>query len=115
MPITELDKHEERITRNYRAFLRKVGEAFDHHCESIRNRTMQEFGKVSEEDQETRQKIVDAEKAELDKVLIELKELLNRKKSEFRHQLEEIARKKDQQSFDFDKELEEVATENGRR
>lgn len=112
MNETELSKKEEEITSKYRSFLNEVREAFDRHCDQIKAETMKKFEAIPKDAEEERQKIVDDQKAELDKTLAELKQILAKKKLEFRTQLEEIADLREQQSFNIDAELAEIEADH---
>lgn len=103
-----LVQKEQAITSKYRSFLAEVREAFNKHCDEIKEDALKKFNAIPEEDEEGRRKVLDDQKAELDKTLSELKHLLTQKGAEVRKQLEEIAQIRDQQSFDLDAALGEV-------
>ncbi|MDH5597446.1 MAG: hypothetical protein OEY44_05030 [Candidatus Peregrinibacteria bacterium] len=111
MTTQDLDEKEQHITDRYRAFLAQVREAFNKHCDEIKDRAQAKFDAIPEENEEGRKKVLSEQKAELDQTLAELKQLLNNKGAEVRRELEEIARLKDEQSFDLDEQLEEIVVE----
>ena len=115
MDDTQLLQQESDITNKYRAFLAQVREAFNKHCDDIKEDATKKFNAVPEEDQDGRKKILTEQKAELDKTLAELKDLLSKKGAEVRTQLEEIANLRDQQSFNLDSELEGVEQEKAEK
>lgn len=108
MDQTQLDQKEQAITESYKAFLRKVKEAFNHHCDEIKEHATDKFNTIPEEDQEGRKKVLAEQKAELDKSLTELKSLLSKRGAEVRDQLEEIANLRDQGDFDLDAQLSQI-------
>jgi molybdopterin converting factor small subunit len=108
MDQDQLLTKEKKITGGYKAFLAKVREAFNTHCDEIKEETTQKLRAVPEDDVEGRKKILQEQKAQLDRTLAELRQLLAQKGAEVRTQLEEIANLRDQESFDLDEELAEV-------
>ncbi|MDH5597259.1 MAG: hypothetical protein OEY44_04085 [Candidatus Peregrinibacteria bacterium] len=111
MTTQDLNEKEQQLTDRYRAFLAQVREAFNKHCDEIKDRAQVKFDAIPEENEEGRKKVLSEQKAELDKTLTELKQLLNSKGAEVRRELEEIAKLKDEQSFDLEEQLEEVAVD----
>jgi hypothetical protein len=111
MDQVQLLNKEEEITTHYRAFLDEVRQAFDRHCDEIKTETTRKLEGIPETDQETRQRILDEQKAQLDKTLSELRQLLNTKAVEVRTQLEEIANLRDQQDFNVDAALAEFGSD----
>ncbi len=109
MDTQKLDQKEAAITGSYQKFLDKVREAFNVHCEEIKDKATERFNAIPEGDDEARQRILEEQKAELDQALSELKQLLAKRGAEVRHQLEEIADLKEQGEFSLDSALSEVA------
>jgi len=105
MDTAQLLNKEEEITTQYRAFLIEVQEAFNRHCDEIKAEITKKLEVIPESDQPARQAVLDDQKAQLDKTLSELKQLLNTRAIELRVQLEEIANLRDQQEFNVDEEL----------
>ena len=108
MDLVILQQREAALTSDYRVFLSKVREAFNQHCDEIRDEATRRFDAIPEEDQEERQKVLSEQKQALDKTLSELKALLARKSAELRRQLEDIANLKDSEGFDLDDQLATV-------
>ena len=111
MDQSQLNKEEELIKGSYRKFLSQVKEGFNRHCDEVKAEAVRRFNAIPESDKEGRQRILAEQKAELDKTLGELKQLLNTKGAEVRKQLEEIAVERDRQDFDLDRQLEDVLGE----
>ena len=107
----ELSQKETSITSSYQDFLAKVREAFNTHCEEIKNDATKKFEAIPEEDEDGRRKVLEEQKAELDKALAELKQLLAKRGSEVRQKLEEIANLKDQGDFNLDSALDDVSAD----
>lgn len=110
MDEQDLETKEEEITAKYREFLSQVREAFNKHCDAIKAEAIQKLKGVSEEDTEARQKVLEQQNAQLDKTLIELKQMLSKRESKVRAQLEEITNIREQQEFSLDDELAKVET-----
>lgn len=104
----KLEQKEEEITTKYREFLGEVRAAFNRHCDEIKAEATRKLEGVPEEDQETRQKVLDEQNAKLDKTLVELKQLLAKREAKVRIQLEEIANLREQEEFSLDDELAQV-------
>lgn len=111
MDTVQLLEKEEEITTRYRAFLMEVQEAFNRHCDEIKAEFAKKLESIPESDKDARDAILNEQKAQLDKTLIELKQLLNARAAEVRVQLEEIANLKDQQEFNVDEALAGIGTE----
>jgi len=103
-----LTDKEEKITLTYREFLGKVREAFDRHCEAIKEEATLKLAGIPEENTEARQKVIDEQNAQLDRTLMELKQLLAQKEAEVRAELEAIAEEREQGDFSIDDELEQI-------
>lgn len=101
----ELSQKEDSITNEYQDFLDKVRAAFNVECERIKDEATKQFNDVPEEDEDGRRRILEDQKAKLDKALSELKQLLAKRGAEVRKQLEEIANLREQGDFDLDSEL----------
>lgn len=108
MDSQSLDQKEADISTSYQDFLDKVREAFNAHCEQIKDKATKKFEAIPEEDEDGRRQVLDEQKAELDTALSELKQLLSKRGAEVRRQLEELANLKDQGDFDLDNELDDV-------
>lgn len=106
-----LAQKEEAVTNDYQAFLDKVREAFNARCEQIKDEATRKFEAIPEEDEGGRKQVLDEQKAELDKALSELKQLLSRRGAEVRRELEEIANLKDQGDFNLDTMLSDVVSD----
>ncbi len=111
MPQDDLTQKEKAITSQYKAFLAKVREAFNKHCDEIKDEAQKKFETIPESNQAERQKVLTEQKAKLDKTLAELKQLLATRGAEVRRELEEIAKLRDEKGFDLDQELAEIETE----
>lgn len=103
-----LEQKEAEITQEYRNFLSEVREAFNHHCDEIKDEAIQAMEGVSEDDEATRQKILDEQNAKLDKTLNELKQLLAKREAQVRAQLEEITNMREQGEFSIENELAQL-------
>jgi len=108
MDELELEQKEEKITSEYRDFLSEVRKAFDRHCDKIKLAAAKKLEVIPKENEDGRQKVLDEQKAELDKTLAELKQLLAKREAEVRVQLEEIASMRERKEFSFDDELAKV-------
>lgn len=105
MEDQDLSQREAAITSSHREFLAKVRNAFNVHCDEIKAQAISKFNAIPTADQPGRKKVLTEQKADLDKTLTELKQLLTKQGNEVRGHLEEIANLRDQQSFDLDTEL----------
>lgn len=98
-------QREEEIMTQYRAFLDEVQNAFNKHCDEIKAETTRKMTLIPESDQAGRRKVLDEQKAALDRTLAELKQLLNQRGTEMRKQLEKIASIREEQTFQLDNAL----------
>ncbi len=84
------DEPKEESTQNY---IDRIYEAFNRHCEEIHDKTINKIEATAEDDVEARKKILEDQKAELDKTLAELKQVLSAKTKETRERMEKAEAK----------------------
>lgn len=89
-------------------FVDKVYEAFNKHCEEVHEETIKKLRETAEDDADGRKKILEEQKAELDKTVAELKQVLNEKARDARGKMEELEQKKLEKEFDLDKQLQTI-------
>ena len=89
-----------------RGYIKKVYDAFNHHCDEIEKRTLERLR--AEDDDEKRQEILKEQKEELDKTLAELKSILSQKTRELREKLETMEQEKNEEEFNLDAQLAEM-------
>ncbi len=101
----ELNRLYNKTVDHHKQYLDKVHQAFDRRCEEIKLATHEKLNGLPESDQQGRQQTLDEEKAELDKVLSELKMTLQKSSQDARQKLEEIEARLDTHEFDFETQL----------
>ncbi|MBU0727321.1 hypothetical protein KKA95_01405 [Patescibacteria group bacterium] len=89
-------------------YIDQVYEAFNKHCEQVHAETVKKLRATAEGDKEARKKILEEQKAELDKTLAELKQVLGKKTREARQRMEKLEQRKMEESFDLDKQLANI-------
>jgi hypothetical protein len=90
------------------AYIEKIYEAFNRHCEDIHAKTVEKINATAEDDVEARKKILAGQKMELDKSLAELKRILSEITAKARKKMEEIENRKAEKDFNLEKELANV-------
>ncbi len=88
------------------AYIDRVQEAFDRHCEEIDQRTTEKLQAIPEDDVQSKEKILVEQQAELDNTLSELKQILSKKTKDYREELEKEGQKKMEEEFDLDNQLQ---------
>lgn len=96
-------------TREYRAFFQKVREAFNGHCDELKEQAEAKLDALKPDDKEGRKEVLLWQKEQLDQALAELKQLIANESSKMRKTLEEIRRKQEEQTFDLENELSQIA------
>lgn len=90
---------------HHRAFLDRLHEAFNAHCEAIGEQSKKELADIAEGDEEKRKQILTEEQKQLDQTLEELKYAITKSNADARKRLEEIQAKIEQKSMDIESEL----------
>jgi hypothetical protein len=108
IPATDLDAQYRAIIESHEQYLSRLQKAFDEQCDKIGDETKTKLAQTAENDDETRQKILEAEKAELDRTLAELKAVVNKANAQTRKRLESIDQKRDATALDLDAELAKI-------
>jgi hypothetical protein len=112
MPIVadtiDLDQKYSGVIASHKMYLIQLQAAFDKHCDEIGDATKSKLVGVPEEDEETRKKIMESEKAELAQTLAELKQIVSQSNKSVYKKLEDIENQRSAKSLDLEAELSQI-------
>lgn len=100
-----LEQQYEKVISEQRDYLSRLQTAFNAHCDEIAQKTAEKLKDIPENDKETRKKIYQEQKRELDEGLKKLKTEIEKSSSETRKKLEDINSKREAREI---KELEDM-------
>lgn len=86
----QLNRLYDETIDHHKAYLKKLHDAFNRRCEKIRLDAHKKIETLPKDDQGGRKRALAEEKAELDKVLWELKQAIAKSSNDARKKLEEI-------------------------
>ena len=107
-PTVELDTLYNETIESHEQYLAKLQEAFDKKCDEIGNLAKAKMDGVPEEDQETRQKILEEEDAQLGQALAELKQVVKKANADALKKLEEIENQRTASQLNLEAELAQI-------
>jgi len=114
-----LEQQYEQTITAHRDYLLHLQNAFNTHCDDIAKKTAAQLKNVPENDKETRKKIYDDQKRELDKGLAELKKEISDSSTKLRKKLEDINLHRENREIkeleDMIQHLEETPTESKKK
>ena len=93
---------------SHRAYLKRLHDSFNAHCEKIGADAKEKLSTVGETDEAKRKEILIEEQKLLDQTLSGLKYAINKSSADARQKLEEIQNKLEESKIDLDAELENL-------
>ncbi len=93
--------------KDHQEYLEKLHKAFDEKCETIRVAAQAKLKAIPESDPQSRDQVVQEEKAQLNQVLAELKQVIQKSGQDARRKLEEIENKLEGET-NIEKELNQI-------